>query len=319
MHWTDLTLNLLYSAIGTLVICLAGSVLALLLWRVLRIKADRNHAMVLENKGNCQSLYYLEVKSPEPALRFSLLYNGLPLAAVYLPVESDDPADVQDNQKTSGQVDSTRNSSVPAVAAGVDSATKTSQAASAKTGMFASLLEQIGEILPGELGSKLKQQSSTVRRVQVKANRVARAPQKIRRKVSGFHQLNSGKKGSKPGQLSPSGQKLDAMPGRSNSAKPEETYFVQTPVIGPGQSLNLSLKIGSRGRRYLQGTFPYSIEALPMSADFPEVEPRPYTQNGSVHFNRVESWRYFLPVVTYIAIFLIAAAGIVFLYRFIWL
>lgn len=309
MHWTELTLNLLYSAISVLGVCAVGFFLAWLLWRVLRVKAERSHAVVLENKGNCRNIYYLEVKSPEPSLRFSLLYGGSPLAAVYLPTEMDAHAEASFSQEIPGTASQ---ASASSLSGGAETVMKTGQSASAGAGRFASVLEQLGQLLPGSLGSKLKQQSGRVRSVQVKTNRVARQPQKIRRQVTGFKQLKAGNQGF-------AAQRSGLPSEQAGADGAEETYFVQTPVVEAGQSLHLELKVSSRRRGYKAGTYPYSFEALPMPVDFPDIASKPYLQNGTVIFKHVEAWRFLLPVLMILVVSLLSVAAMLFLYRFIWL
>ncbi len=319
MQWTELTLNLLYSAIGILIIGAVGALLAWLLWRVLRVKSSRAHVVDLENKGNCRSIYYLEVKSPEPSLQFSLSYNGSPLAPVYLPVETEDTVEVSTGKNPSEPVSPTNKAGSPALAAGAETVTKTGQSASSAAARFASLLEQVGEILPGSLGSSLKQQSTKLRSVQVKATRVARKPQRIRRQVTGFHQLGHSQNKSTAGQPAAGLQKSGTLPVETNEEKIRETCFVQTPVVEAGQALHLELKVRPRRRAYQPGTYPYTLEALPMPVDFPELLAKPQLQNGTVSFKSVEAWRLVLPVLMIIAVSLASVAAMVFLYRFIWL
>jgi hypothetical protein len=308
MQTTELILNLLYSAIGIVLVCLAGFLLAWLLWRTLRVKADREHPLVLENKGNCRNIYYLEVKSPEPSLRFSLLYNELPLAEVYLPVESE----TVQAENSVGQADQSRKKPATAAASSASTVTKTGQSVSSAAGKSASFLEQIAQFLPKSLSSKLKQQASTSRAVQSKVLRTSRAPERARQQVTGFKQLRTGEKASSPRQS-------NVAPQETTGGTPVEAYFVQSPAVEPGQSLDLKLTIGSSRRRYPQGSYSYTIEALPMPVDFPDVDRRPFLQNCIVNFNPIAWWRYSLPVISTIVLSLVALTGLVFLYRFIWL
>ncbi len=317
MHWTELTLDLLYSAGGVLIICAVGFFLAWLFWRLLRVKPDRSHAVVLENKGNCRSMYYLEVKSPEPSLHFSLLVGGSPLAAVYLPAELDSSPEApvsQNASESAGQADKTS-----ATAAGAETVTKAGQSASAGAGKFASVLEQVGQLLPGSLGSRLKQQSGQIRSVQVKANRVARTPQKIRRQVTGFNQLKTGNKNLAASHPSAAAQKTGQPPEPVSPDGTGAAYFVQTPVMEAGQSLHLVLKVSPRRRAYKAGTYPYTLTALPVPVDFPDLISKSQVQNGTVIFKRIEAWRFLLPVLMISAVSLLSVAALLFLYRFIWL
>ncbi len=305
MPMIELLLNILYSIIGAFLlggICFLG---ATRLSRVLRVKADKEQAVSVQNQGNCNNLYYLEVKSPEPLLKFTLLQNKTPLAAVYLPEEPDgsDQSQAEDNQKSgNGQP---VNGVASKASAAENSLNHSGQAVSSAAGKAASLLEQIGNFLPGSLGKALKEHSATARGVQVKALRISRAPQKMKRQVTGFRRGTK----SKPG--APSGQ-LEVGPA-------EGSYFVQTPVVKPGESLHLSLRVGSNRRRYPQGSFPYTIEALPVPEGFPDQAAATEVQAGTITFNPVGSWRYLLPAFITILLVLVALIALVFLFRFIWL
>ncbi len=319
MPWIELVLQLLFSAIGTLLISLTGFLLVLLFWRILRVKADRVHAILLENKGNCRSIYYLEVKSPEPALRFTLLCNKLPLAAVYLPAESDDPAEAQSTENLPRQTEQPGNKPASATSSGVAAVAKAGQSVSSVAGKSASVLEQIANFLPGSMGSKLKQQASSSRAVQATSLRTSRAPQTLSRQVSGFQGKSGGKQSKSSGKQSDDGGKNVSSSRQLKVGASEESYFVQTPVIEPGQSLNLSLRVGTRRRHYPRGSFPYTIEALPMTTDFPEAVAIPSVKHGTVHFNPIGTWRYFLPAFSTVTLILMTLTALVFLYRFIWL
>jgi hypothetical protein len=312
MPWIELALHLLFSIIGTLFISLTGFLLVLLFSRVLRVKAEREHAVVLENKGNCRSIYYLEVKSPEPSLHFTLLFNKLPLAAVYLPTESDDLVESPPTKNPPSQTEQPGNIPASTTPSGVDAAAKAGQSVSSVAGKSASVLEQIGNFLPGSMGSKLKQQASSSRAVQAASLRTSRAPQTLSRQVSGFQGKSGGKQSAGDGKKVSSSRQLKV--GAS-----EESCFVQTPLIEPGQSLNLLLRVGTRRRHYPPGSFPYTIEALPVTADFPDVAAMPSIKNGTVHFNPVGAWRYFLPAFSTVTLILMTLTALVFLYRFIWL
>ena len=315
----ELLLHLLFSAIGTLLISLTGFLLVLLFWRLLRVKADREHAILLENKGNCRSIYYLEVKSPEPALRFALLFNKLPLAAVYLPAESEELAETQSAENIPRQTEQPENKPASATSSGVDAAAKAGQSVSSVAGKSASMLEQIGNFLPGSMGSKLKQQAASSRTVQATSLRTSRAPQTLSRQVSGFQGKSGGKQSKSSGKQSDGDGKNVSSLRQLKVGASEESYFVQTPVIEPGQSLNLLLRVGTRRRHYPRGSFPYTIEALPVTADFPEAVATSSVKNGTVHFTTVGPWRYFLPAFSTVTLILMTLTALVFLYRFIWL
>lgn len=324
MPWIELVLHLLFSAIGTLLIGLTGFLLALLFWRILRVKADREHAISLENKGNCRSIYYLEVKSPEPSLRFTLLFNKLPLAAVYLPGETDELVESETAENLppqTGQSESKPASTISATS-GVDAAAKAGHSVASKAGQSASFLEQIGNLLPGSLGRKFKQQASVGRSIQTNSLRTSRAPQTFQRQVSALQPKGNGKQPKVVDKQSVAVDRVAAAssPQQSKvSVSAEEYYSVQTPVIEPGQSINLSLRIGTHRRYYPKGSFPYTIEALPVNSDFPNAVAMPIIKNGTVHFNPVGMWRYFLPAFSTVTFILMTLTALLFLYRFIWL
>lgn len=328
MPWIDLALHVLFSAIGTLLISLTGFLLALLFWRILKVRADREHSIVLENKGNCHSIYYLDVKSPEPSLRFTLLFNKLPLAAVYLPDEPDEPIEfqpqpVENLPRKTGQPEG-KPASTPSLSSGTDSVAKAGQSVASVAGQSSSFLEQIGNLLPGSLGSKFKQQASAGRAVQKSSLSTSRAPQTFQRQVSALQPKGIGKQQQKVAakqSVVVNDDGIAASPTRQSkvSVSAKESYFVQTPAIEPGQSINLSLRVGTQRRYYPKGSFPYTIEALPVNSDFPHAAATPIIKNGIVHFNPVGRWRYFLPAFSTVTFILMAVTALIFLYRFIWL
>ena len=74
-------------------------------------------------------------------------------------------------------------------------------------------------------------------------------------------------------------------------------YHAQTKEVGPGESLSLTLRIESKAKRPLEGSYLYNINSqqvpmIPANVEIPQV-----SSSGTVHFKSVPLWRYWLPLM----------------------
>lgn len=331
----ELFLKIFYSLLA---LFFAAAIFSLLIFasnRLLRVRLERKHTVRLENRGNCRSMYYLNVSSLEPSLRFALFAQGVPLVEV---------RDVDEEQIPAFLLDSTAASPAPAAAkktgtasgpASVNTAAavKTGQATAAKAGTVASLLGSLGRLLPGSLGASLRAQSAQARELQTGTSRAIQAPQAVKSQV-GSVQKESGKLvGAKPAASSPAQashsqpatRTLNAptgsgalAPSRVHSASVDAAYRVRSPELEPGQSFDLTLQIGVRGKRYLAGSFPYTLESEQVALDFPDLAGKPLQRSGVIYFQPVRAWRYWLPAFSAILLVLLGVASLAYAYLLIW-
>lgn len=95
-------------------------------------------------------------------------------------------------------------------------------------------------------------------------------------------------------------------------------HITQTPEVLPGEDLHLTLRIGKRGARYPEGSFPYTLQAEQLTVDFPDLAVPPVIKEGIVYFEPKEEWRYWaLPIVT-IALVLLAVTILAYSYLRLW-
>jgi hypothetical protein len=307
--------------------------------RILRVRLDRRHTLRIENRGNCRSMYYLDVSSPEPSLRFALFASGVPLVEVrdevdevsdFVPEEiaaADSPAPAL-SSKPAGS-----SSKPPAV--NTASAAKTGQAAASKAGTVASFLGALAGLLPGSLGAGMRAQASNARGIQTGTQRAIQAPQAAQSQLGAAKKEGGKLVGAKPAP-SPSGAPRPISAGQSNqtvnastgsgalavsrvfAVSESNSYRVQSPELGPGQTIDLTLEIGSRAKRYPAGSFAYTVESQQFAPDFSDVVVEPVQRGGVIHFKQVSVWRYRLPVFVNILLFLLGVFSLVSIYLFIW-
>jgi hypothetical protein len=307
--------------------------------RVLRVRLDRRHILRIENRGNCRSKYYLDVSSPEPGLRFALFASGVPLVelrdeddevSAFVPEEvaaADSPAPASPS-KAAGSTPKP-----PTV--NTASAAKTGQAAASKAGTVASFLGALAGLLPGSMGAGMRTQASNARGLQTGTQRAIQAPQAVQGQL-GAAKKEGGKLVGAKSAPSPSGAPRPASLGQSNrtvnastgsgtraasrvyAVSESNSYRVQSPELGPGQAIDLTLEIGARGKRYPAGSFAYTVESQQFAPDFSDVVAEPVQRGGVIHFKPVSAWRYRLPVFANILLFLLGAFSLVSIYLFIW-
>jgi hypothetical protein len=295
---------------------------------ILRVNADRRHTIRLENRGNCRSYYLLSFYSEEPSLRFSLSYAGKELPQVIAQPEEPQPeASLAEARPSAGRPGPAK--PVPPVSQ-PSAAMKTGQAAAAKAGTLASLLGGLGRLLPGSLGASLSARSAQARSVQIGTNRAMQAPQAIKGQVSAIQRDGSRLAGGKPaapaqppvrgagrtsGVAAPTpepGLQVHAVPGSWGLCQ------FQTPELAPGQALDLTLRIGTRARRYPAGSFAYRVISQQVAPEFPQDVIAPVSRGGVAAFPVIGAWRYWLPGLVSVVFVLAGLVSFIYLYLLIW-
>jgi hypothetical protein len=337
----ELFLKIFYSLLALFFAVAIFSLLIFASNRLLRVRLERKHTVRLENRGNCRSMYYLNVSSLEPSLRFALFAQGVPLVEVRDVDEEQIPAFLPDStvavSPAPAAVKKAGTTSGPA-SVNTAAAVKAGQATAAKAGTVASLLGSLGRLLPGSLGAGLRAQSAQARELQTGTSRAIQAPQAIKSQV-GSVQKESGKlagakptasrpAASSPAQAShskPATRTLNAptgsgapAPSRVHLTSVGAAYRVRLPELEPGQSFDLTLQIGIRGKRYPAGSFPYVLESEQIALDFPDLAGKPLQRSGVIYFQPVRAWRYWLPTFSAILLVLLGVASLVYAYLLIW-
>jgi len=314
MDWTQL-LRIVLVVLASIALVVIYIFLIVRLYRLLQVKGDRDHKIKLSNQGNATSIYQLSVESPEPQLSFKLSYKGMPLIEIpeMIYIEPEQEA-FEDAGEVVEQVDvATKKTDKKQPAVDTAAAAKTSQKAAAKVGAFASLLGVLGNLIPGSLGTKLKTQGAAARGVQTDALKTMQAPMQAQRKVDALKR-EGGKfgGGTKIDQSEAShpragddrqGSQVVQTPSRqpvsmlTGSYQPTGVYRAQTKEVDPGESLVLSLKVGSKTRRYPQGSYRYTLLSQQMSREGTDIGIPPLKTSGTVHYKPVPAWRYWLPIL----------------------
>jgi hypothetical protein len=315
------------------------------LLRVLRPASAQQHTLQLENRGNCRSIYYIAVQAADPNLNFELRYGGTPLVEAPLmdeiieEVSEEAPQAAPDLAQPVGGAPA--QSQKPAKKpADISGATKKAQAAAGKVGILSSLLSALGALLPGSLGAGFRQQAGTLRGVQTDATKVIRTPQTVQTQVGAVKtesaRLSGGaaaqrqpvKGASKTAALSSSVAVQTVSPAAFSSVtttnikqvvRPDQPYRAQTPEIGAGEVLALTLRIDRVHRPFAAGSVAYAVQSEQVALDFPEAIAEPLTRHAVAHFAPVSIWRRALRWLA--ALLVILASVIVFLYVYllIWL
>ena len=331
---TDLVPILLKIALtggAALIIFGVGILLVVVLVKWLRVKADREHIVKLVNTGNCQSRYYLWAESTEPELAFRFLFNQIPLAPVEELVEEIVEEDSEVVQIKAGKQKKGKSAAVKS-----GDAVKTGQAVAAKTGAAASLIGTLGSILPGKMGDGMKSQADAARNIQAETAKATQAPKAAQRKMESLQQ-SSGKLGVKAdvklnqgGTVKAPGQDIYKSDGPADipsvvrnlkkvvRQSKNGAIMVQAMETGPGETINISLKIGKTKRRYPTGSFSYKVwsQQVPMDDRFGSAEP--VAKNGLVSFKPIGTWRYLLPGACSVVVMLLALFGVISVIPLIW-
>jgi len=316
--------KLLITGAAILVIGLMCFIGIALLRRALRIHNDRIHTLRLKNDGNIPSFYLIAIDSPEPALNFQLSVNNIPLinnpVLVTQPVANANPSP---QQKASN-----KNSQAGSQGINSGSAVQTGRAAASKLGAASGFLAALGNLLPGELGSNLRSRSAEVRNIQQEATQAVDAPVSMQRQVGELQRQTGTLGGNAQGNPSGSPAARDASvvsqpsaqksyPVAGSSANPG-VYSVRTTEIQPGTSQSITLKIGTKKWRYPYGSFLYTIQSEQVPVEPLDIQIPKVRREGLVHFEKVESWRYWLAPLTSICVIILSLFMLTFSLTFIW-
>lgn len=315
-----------------------GFLLANWLRNALRVKADKKHLIKFVNDGNFPSLYHLSFQSSQPELTFACTYDNIPLVPVleeiqeHLPTEAARVVDPDPDQKNSGV-----SKKANAGKGKPDAALKAGKSVAAKSGVFASLLGTLGGILPGALGAGLKEKADMARSVQINTMRVTQAPQTTTNKMDALkssgsklgvgslekeNQVRGGGKGSIAAASSPPSNQVvisaKAIQGEDHPLKLRNTGLVQTRALSSGETLLLTLKIGTSAKRYPAGSFNYIVQSQQVPVEGRFDRPAPVSKTGTVYFVPISSFRYLLPVIGSILVLLVALVGIYYGLIYVW-
>lgn len=302
--------------------------LALVLWRVLRVQADREHTLRLENLGNVRSVFRLRAESPEPGLDFRFYYNNVPLVEVYEEITAppsgaaEQPAAAHTGSAPAGKPDAAPAQSGP------NAAVKTGRAVAGKAGIMGSLLGALGGLIPGAAGRQLKSQAQAARSVQQGTTWAIQAPEDAKRQADSLKSDSARLVGKSPehapNRTGAPARAVDQPAGAASNRKGasqsrmRRLLYVQTPEIHAGQSLSLTLRIGTHLARYPRGSFNYTLLAEQVAPDFPDVMSGSINKTGVVYFAPIGTWRYWLPAFASVLITLIGLAAMVYAFMLIW-
>jgi len=313
----QLTLKIVLSVLIFLAIgCLCGLIVILIRRRLVKeIKQDSQ--IMLKNLGNVPSVFHLTVESLESLLHFTFLQDGIPLPEIVEVLEVPSapeivPSPIDSSSISEGKRVTAENKNVPAkidkkTPAAVKVDNKAADNAIAKTGALSSLLGVVGSILPGSLGKSLKEKGLAVRDVQTKTKDATEKPKELQRKMDAV-QKDSGKLGVKTSSSRPqtpgttvtseknqpvSKQQTLQSGSKSYSKSTTQTlkYFC-TNEVNPGESLSLSLRIGTRNYRIPNGTSLYTIHSQQVPSGNFDKEIPIVTKQGFVSFSPVSKWHY---------------------------
>jgi len=304
-------------------------------YRVLKVRGDHNHTIELTNQGNLPSVYHLSVTCPEPQLKFELLHNNVPLIDTPEPKMKIEPTAVPqtkpEKKKKKDRPKKKSKAGPPPAPSKVSQASRSGQQVAAKAGVAASFLGTLGGLLPGKLGSKLKAQGSVVREAQTKTMKTVQAPTQIQRKADALKRDSNrlGVKtpaGAEPGNAP---RQVETQASAASQAHTIETVQVEQPKVihhrrvqtrevYPGATLLLTLRIGSKKRRYPSGSFTYTVQSKQVPIDPIKIEPPLVTKHGLVYFKPIAGWRYWMPLFGSLAIVVLTLLAIYYYLAVMW-
>jgi hypothetical protein len=332
------------AALGVLAVCLfAFSGLPVLL----RLRRSRRHAISLTNQGNVRSIYELVVESPQPALRFQLTQQGIPLAELapepeperYLPSEPEPGPASNGRQPAGGQKRSGSNEKMAHPGQALQKVSKPARAAAGISGALGGMLGMVGSLIPGQVGQQIRAQGAALRKVQMKTTQTLQKPETGLRKVDELKKQGS-RLGSTVGQTDSSKARAEVVqaqprqqvqaqtpaPGKSTGAPARRIlaaapgYFGgQSAEVEPGETVQLDLNIKWKKLRLPESSLQYTVRSRQVPVGVPAREvPQPVVRQGTVFFGAAQAWRYWLFYLLSGFCVIAAVVGFASLYILIW-
>jgi hypothetical protein len=313
MAWIQTAFRLCSIVLVTLTLSMVYIILIIRLYQYLQVKIARDHKIILTNQGNVLSIFRLKVESPESRLQFKLFHKDIPLVETPLP-PTPEPIPIE-HPVTAGRREISDESGKGTPRGGSNlSATKAAEAGrdvSGKVGIVASLLGTLGNLIPGSLGNQLRSKAASIRSVQTSTLQTTQEPLRTQRKVTALKMDGSRITGTGPKPGTAAWATTDSIdyvhtpvhirpqkePGTVISGRPGGEYWAQTKEVGPGESLSLTLRIDSKGKRHLAGSFLYLIHSQQVSLESAKIEIPPVTSRGTVYIKPIAEWRYWLPTI----------------------
>lgn len=280
--------------------------------RKFMIRYTRNHKIEIKNDSNFSSKFHLSATSSENNVLFEFLLNNIPLpnARSLSPIEPLQNGDQETEQNPGSARPLAGSISRTNI---IGDVSKGGKAVSSKLGVLASIAGTLGSLLPGGLGSKLSRQSETLRQTQTNVQETVQAPVMARQKVQALNQqsgqiLNpNGSNQSFQRALTKSEKSLSDNSNRSQISTSPQLFFSQhefeTPIIDPGESLTLELRIDANSNLDPRKSHRYTITSIQVSeaptSEFENVIKR----DGIVNFKNYPVWRILLtPTLNILAI-----------------
>jgi len=274
-------------------IALAGVFMALAVARAQARLVRQKFEVRLTNDGNAPSQYEVWAEPAGDATVdynavFEFRQNGVLLASWPM---------TQRRTRTSRSADSRLDQSPladqAALAAAAQSALGTaSSAAAPASSWLQGVTDLLGDVLPAEAGSRLRQWGAQARAGQAAVDRVDRNTARHRRLVA-------------------SGASAMAAPrsatAESAHRQAERLDVVQTPALAPGQSLTLELTVRPAAPARAREVW-FVVCARSLTAPEGDAGAAPVQVEASTHFGSASGVRFYLP---YVMIFLVALVLII--------
>jgi len=313
MTWIQAAFRLMLMGGVILILSAIYIVLIIRFYRYLQVKVARDHIIKLINQGNVRSVFQLKVESPDPRLHFKLLYKGMPLVEIPENPVPEPTSAVYEASDTTTTLRSepgkkaARNGSKLSTS----QVTDTGREIAGKAGVLASLLGTIGGLIPGSLGTQLRSKGASVRRVQASTLKTTQAPVRTQQKINALKMDSSKLARTGNGLGSPTrgdvntpeyGQTVGESPSVKGpdikrSRRPVSEYQAQTKDVEPGEALSLTLRIDSKVKHHLEGSYLYIVHSQQVPLEPANIEIPQVTTRGTVHFKPVSFWRYWLPLM----------------------
>ncbi len=304
----------LLAAISTAILALV----LILMWQ--RKRYQKQYRLSIQNLGNVRSRYKLLAQEPAGALAFQFTLNGNNLHERQITETIEvEPEQMPSPSRPPARSAQPARPAMPSAPGGLQEAKdKAGQAASAGKGLTG-LLASLGALLPGSMGQSLRGKASQASMQQSKIDYAVQAPDRLGKRVqdvaaktpqsaelasktsSAAQEATTAAPALEPAEApsQPATPRAQAT-GVSPVAAPPEVKTItrtvveewaQTPVVEPGQSLTVTLRIAPIQRPRRAESYPFTVTSQTME----QRRAPTVVQQGEVRIKSGAWFRYYLP------------------------
>jgi hypothetical protein len=300
----NLVQKIILTVLGLSFWCVILTLIGLALGKFLRLRNTRQHTLRLANQGNVPVVYQLLVETAAQGLGFILRQGKQKLEDIAVPAAQIPVPPEAAQVELSMQVDESSS---------VDEVPNPKRSGKPLAGFSRSIstgLGHLGRLLPGDAGRFFREQQAALNRVKSVAVRGAQTQSSAQRKLAPPPKISR-----RRDDPNAEGSSLRLAP---SPALLRPVYQAKTPLVHPGETLEVNLLVTSKTRRNLTQRYTYVVRSLTLPQEEFKQVPAVLSKSGVVVFPQLSAWHHQSPVWISLLVALVSLALLGFFLSWLW-